>query len=146
MNLRDRQIGFFFSDIARFRHNLFDQFLKPVGLTHAQAFVLNYLLQSDGLTQVELAERMEIGTVTVSGLVDRLEKRGLVKRKVNPKDRRAKQVWLTQKAHEMWLEMNRQFTKVNDVSFEGFTNEEFDELCELLRRVRGNLSEELERN
>lgn len=146
MNSRDKKIGFLFSDITRFRHNFFDHLLHPIGLTHAQAFVLNHLLHSDGLTQVQLAERMSIGTVTVSGLVDRLEKRDLVQRKVNPKDRRANQVWLTEKANDIWHEMNLQFTKVNDVSFEGFSEEEVDVLCALLRRVRDNLVSEPDRS
>jgi len=146
MTDRNRSVGFIFGDIARFRGITFDQLMKPFGLTLAQAYVLNYLFRQDGLTQIELAEHMDVGTVTVSGLVDRLEARGWVKRKTDVKDRRAKQVWLTRESDAVRKEMIKQFKELNNVTLDGITDDEIEVLCDLLSRVRKNLSTNLDRS
>lgn len=142
---RDRAVGFVFSDIARFRGITFDQLMQSFGLTHAQAYILNHLFHQDGLTQVQLAERMDIGTVTVSGLVDRLEARGWLERKTDKMDRRAKQVWLTPASDVILAEMEKQFQQLNDISLAGLDDSEIEVLVELLGKVKSNLRETLGR-
>lgn len=140
MEKRDKSIGFLFSDIARFRGIIFESLMKPHGLTHAQAYVLNHLFLEDGLTQTELASRMHIGTVTVSGLVDRLETRGWVRRAEDARDRRAKTVWLAGDAAGLLEHMVREFTNLNDIAVDGLTEGEVSEMTRLLRKVRTNLA------
>ena len=74
----DRPAYVIFHDIGRFRAQLFDRLIAPHGLTMSQAWVLAHLFVEDKLTQTEIARRMEMGTVTVGGLVDRLEAADLV--------------------------------------------------------------------
>ena len=65
-------------------------------LSPSQFNVLNVLSgKSDGLSQVELGRRLLMHRSNVTGLVDRLEARGMVKRQDNPNDRRAYNVVLT---------------------------------------------------
>lgn len=144
MQTRDRMIGFLFSDIARFRGIVFENLMRPYGLTHAQAYVLNQLFLEDGLTQTEIATRMKVGRVTVSGLLDRLEARGWVRRSEDARDRRAKTVWLCESANGLLEHMVREFTVMNDISVAGLTDDEVVEMARLLRKVRSNLSKELE--
>ncbi|MGB0855189.1 MAG: MarR family winged helix-turn-helix transcriptional regulator [Pikeienuella sp.] len=144
MQTRDRMIGFLFSDIARFRGIVFENLMRPYGLTHAQAYVLNQLFLEDGLTQTEIATRMKVGRVTVSGLLDRLEARGWVRRSEDARDRRAKTVWLSESANGLLEHMVREFTNMNDISVAGLTDDEVVEMARLLRKVRSNLSKELE--
>lgn len=140
MKKRDKLVGFLFSDIARFRGIIFENLMKPHGLTHAQAYVLNQLFLEDGLTQTELAARMHVGTVTVSGLVDRLEARGWVRRSEDQRDRRAKKVWLSDSAGELLKHMVREFTNLNDIALDGLTEDEVTEMTRMLRKVRSNLA------
>ena len=84
----EKRVGLIFQHVARLRSRLYDQKLAPHGLTSAQVFALNYLMRQDGLTQVELARYLGIGTVAVSGLIDRLEAAKWVVRKPDPRDRR----------------------------------------------------------
>lgn len=143
MKIRERSIGFLFRDIARFRGILFDQIMQPYGLTLAQAFVLNHLFRKDGLTQTEIAELMDIGTVTVSGLLDRLEVRGWVVRTTDLKDRRAKQVWLTPEASNIQKKMAECLQRLNDITMEGLDAAEIEQLSTMLRKAKVNLSQEL---
>lgn len=140
MKKRDKLVGFLFSDIARFRGIIFENLMKPHGLTHAQAYVLNQLFLEDGLTQTELAARMHVGTVTVSGLVDRLEARGWVRRSEDRRDRRAKKVWLSDSAGGLLKHMVREFTNLNDIALDGLTEDEVIEMTRMLRKVRSNLA------
>ncbi len=67
------------------------------GVTVAQSFILFSLLENDGLSVKKLAELLEIDSSAITGLVDRLEKEQLVRRTVNPADRRAFRILLTAK-------------------------------------------------
>lgn len=58
------------------------------GLTGPQRTVMQAVVQSDGLSLKELTTRVGLAHSTVSGIVDRLEKRGLLKRQPNLNDRR----------------------------------------------------------
>jgi MarR family transcriptional regulator, transcriptional regulator for hemolysin len=144
MKIRERKLGLLFSDIARFRGIMFDQMLAEDGLTHVQAFALNHLYNRNGLTQTELAERMDVGTVTVSGLVDRLEAKGWVERRVDEKDQRAKRIWLTSKVGGIRKKMYDGIDQLNDVAFDGLSEEEVDQFIDMLKNAKAKLSNKLE--
>jgi MarR family transcriptional regulator, transcriptional regulator for hemolysin len=143
MKIRERKLGLLFGDIARFRGIMFDQMLADDGLTHVQAFVLNHLYNKNGLTQTELSERMDVGTVTVSGLVDRLESKGWVERRVDEKDRRAKRIWLTSKVGDIRKRMFEGIDAVNDVAFDGLSEDEIDQFVTMLLNAKRKLSAKL---
>lgn len=143
MNEREKSVGFLFSDIARFRGVIYDQMMEQYNLTLAQVYVLNNLYREDGLTQKAIAERMTIGTVTISGLVDRLEAKGLVTRETDSRDRRAKKVWLTDKSREVRSALTECLTDLNDTAFDGFTKEEVEIFASFLRRTKANLKARL---
>ncbi len=67
------------------------------GITIAQSFILFLLISEDGLNPKTMAEQLEIDGSAITGLVDRLEKEGLVERRSDPRDRRAFCVFLTRK-------------------------------------------------
>lgn len=79
---------------ARTTHHL-AALLKPFDLTVAQFDALAHLYVEDGITQQQLAERLVVTKGNVTGLVNRLAKRGLVERRDDPSDRRANRVVLT---------------------------------------------------
>lgn len=68
--------GFLIHDVSRLRRTVFDQRLKPLGITRSQWWVLSNLDRSkdDGFSQIELARLLDIGKVTLGGLISRLEK------------------------------------------------------------------------
>lgn len=132
-----------FQDIARFRGLLFDRLIAPHGLTMSQARVLLHLLSEDKLTQSDIARRMDVGTVTVGGLVDRLEARGLVERRIDPVDRRAKRVCLTDEARPLEKVMDACSAEVDGASFKGLPEASIQSLLVSLQDVRKNLLDTL---
>ncbi len=144
MDYLDHRAGFVFSDIARFRARLFDRLLAPHGLTTSQAWVLAQLFVEDNLPQKEIARRMDVGTVTVGGLIDRLEARGFVERKVDPEDRRVKRVLLKDAAKPIGRIMSESGQQVNQASFAGFSPGDAQKMMDGLLQVRANLLEVLD--
>jgi DNA-binding MarR family transcriptional regulator len=78
---------------------------RPQGLTAAQFNVLNLLAAPDaegGLSQRELADMLVVDRSNVTGLVDRMEKAGWVRRADDPEDRRVYRVQLTASGKKLW--------------------------------------------
>ena len=137
---RDLRIGFLIHDVSRLRRNTFDQYMKPLGVTRSQWWVLAHLSRKDGMMQTELAGLLDVGKVTLGGLVDRLEAGGWIDRRPNPSDRRVKNVFLTPKATGLLQEMRAVERVLNQDVLKGFSAEERQRLAELLGRVKANLS------
>lgn len=130
-----------FRDIARFRAKLFDRMFEHHGLTSSQSAVINVLGRENGLTQSELALRLDIGAVAAGGLVERLEARGLVSRRVDPNDRRANRVYLTHESLSLLDAMNQTINAIDSIAYGGLSAAEVETLEAMLVRVRGNLVE-----
>ncbi|MFV0385195.1 MarR family winged helix-turn-helix transcriptional regulator [Paracoccus sp. (in: a-proteobacteria)] len=143
MENRERSIGFLFNDISRMRVTLYDRFVAPLGLTFTQAMLLHHLMVRDGATQVELARRMDLGTVTISGVIDRLEAAGWVVRKPDERDRRAKTVWKTEAANAIRSDLVTALKSLNDLTLHGLTDSQIAELSTLLRQARASLAQAL---
>jgi DNA-binding MarR family transcriptional regulator len=82
-------------------HRYYNNRLSQYGITLAQSFILISLLDRDGLTMRQLAERLELDSSAITGLVDRLEKEQLVERQPVPEDRRALQIVLSPRGREL---------------------------------------------
>lgn len=139
----EKHVGLIFQHVARLRTRLYDQKLAAHGLTSAQVFALNYLMREDGLTQVQLARYLGIGTVAVSGLIDRLESAGWVMRKSCDRDRRSNRVWLMPAAEDKKQVLSDAAEAVNAASMAGLSEAEIDQLLDLMHRIRKNLLEAL---
>jgi hypothetical protein len=73
------RVGFLVHDVSRLRRTLFDQALKPHGITRSQWWVLANLSRRGseaGVVPSDLAKRLDVGKVTLARLLDRLESRG----------------------------------------------------------------------
>src|SRR5258705_4184032 len=88
------RLGFLIHDVSRLRRSAFDRCLKPLNVTRSQWWVLAYLSREDGMTQSQLAEELDLGKVAVGGLIDRLEKTGLVRRDADATDPRVNRGFL----------------------------------------------------
>jgi DNA-binding MarR family transcriptional regulator len=87
---------------------------RPLGLTGAQFNVLNILANHtpDGMSQRELGDRLVVDRSNVSGLLDRLEKTGWVKREDHPDDRRIYRVSLTVTGRKLWEKVQPLYVEV----------------------------------
>ena len=80
---------------SRLLRNHIDHRAKGRGSTRAQWIVLFRLRQQEGLSQVDLAEVLELQPISLVRLLDRLVEHGLLERRHDPRDRRANQLFLT---------------------------------------------------
>ncbi len=86
---------------SRLLRNFIDQRAKARGTTRAQWIVLFRLRQQEGLSQVDLADVLELQPISLVRLLDRLVEHGLLERRHDPKDRRANRLFLTEKGRQL---------------------------------------------
>ena len=112
----------------------FERAVSTFELSAAQAKALRYLAQAGPVPMRELALRLRCDASNVTGLVDRLEQRGLVERRPAPTDRRVKSLVVTHAgarvARAMWAQVLD-----GAVSMVGLADEEQVQLLRLLRRL-----------
>jgi MarR family transcriptional regulator, transcriptional regulator for hemolysin len=90
-----REFAFLISDVARLLRTYADQRARRLGITRAQWAVMARLETTEGLKQSELAEILDLQPITLTRLIDRLCANGMVERRADPNDRRAKRLYLT---------------------------------------------------
>jgi DNA-binding MarR family transcriptional regulator len=90
----DRDMMVLLHDVARMMRTRFDSRAREYGMTRAQWVILARLHANPGMTQNEMACLCEVEPITVGRLVDRLEARGLLERRLDPADRRIRRLHL----------------------------------------------------
>ncbi len=88
-------------ETSRLLRNFIDHRAKTRGTTRAQWIVLFRLRQQEGLSQVDLADVLELQPISLVRLLDRLVEHGLVERRHDPKDRRANRLFLTDRGRQL---------------------------------------------
>src|SRR5215475_12894473 len=86
---------------SRLLRNYIDHRAKARGTTRAQWIVLFRLRQQEGLSQVDLADVLELQPISLVRLLDRLVEHGLLERRHDPKDRRANRLFLTASGRQL---------------------------------------------
>ncbi len=71
------------------------QRLAPYGVTPVQYGLLRVLAERDGQNGAELGERLQLDSATITGLLDRLERAGLIERRADDQDRRVNRIFAT---------------------------------------------------
>lgn len=137
-----KTFGYLVHDLARLLRRRFDAAAQHYGLTLPQWRVIGQLSLHDGISQVALAGLTDTDPMTVSGLVERLEGKGLVIRVTDPNDSRAKIVKITDKAMAMVTEMKRLADDVYAEVFDGVTETERETAMKVLQTMSANLSKQ----
>ena len=86
---------------SRLLRNYIDHRAKGRGTTRAQWIVLFRLREQEGLSQVDLADVLELQPISLVRLLDRLVEHGLVERRHDPRDRRANRLFLTASGRQL---------------------------------------------
>lgn len=135
----DQRLGFLMHDVSRLRRKVFDEAMKPEGVTRSQWWVMAHLSRYDGMSQSRLAEMLDIGRAALGGLVDRLEAQGLVRRGSSNHDRRTKLVFLTPAGSDMIERMRVKSDDMSEAILKGLSIDERYQLAEMLALVKRNL-------
>lgn len=94
-------VGFLLSQLGAANAKRFAEILAPVGLEPRQFAVLRHLAQAEGRSQQALADSLRIPPSRMVALIDELEERALVERRLNPDDRRARALFVTEAGREV---------------------------------------------
>jgi DNA-binding MarR family transcriptional regulator len=109
---------------------------RPHGITAAQYNVLNVLApHREGMSQRELGDVLVVDRSNVTGLLDRLEKAGWVRRADDPADRRVYRVTLTPAGRQLWARVEPRYVAAITAVTRGLTRHQMVECAELLRRL-----------
>jgi len=121
----------------------YDRQLKDFGLTPCQFEVLMILWEEEGIFLSELGRRVSRDGPTITGVVDRMENKMLVKRKRDTHDRRAVRVVLTSKSKGMKEQLSATKKRVLQKIARNLSSKEITSLESVLAKMMKNMEEEL---
>jgi DNA-binding MarR family transcriptional regulator len=133
------RLGFLIHDVSRLRRSAFDRCLRPLNVTRSQWWVLANLSREDGMTQSQLAEELDLGKVAVGGLIDRLEKSGLLRREADAADRRVNRVFLEPKSKQLIAKMRKVSHRMNRQILAGLPEASLERTALTLNAMKRNL-------
>jgi DNA-binding MarR family transcriptional regulator len=114
--------------------------LRPFDITTEQYGVLFLLWDLDGLQQWEIADLLLKDRPNVTRILEKLEKKKLITRKIDPSDRRATRVYLTPAGWKIKPHLEEAVERIRDQSYRGLSRRERTELRGVLNRIMENLS------
>lgn len=141
INDLEKNLGFLVHDVARLMRKAFDRRASALGLTRAQWFVLAEVYRTDGQTQTELSDAVEMEKAPLGKVLDRLEAGGWITRRPDKKDRRANRVYITDKIGGHIEHLRATTTQLYDDTLEGFSEVEREQIIQFLLRARQNLAD-----
>ncbi|TPE51738.1 MarR family winged helix-turn-helix transcriptional regulator [Amaricoccus solimangrovi] len=127
--------------VSRKIRTAFDQRVTEQGLTYPRARVLFRLIRKQNVTQRELACELELEQATLVRLLDRMAENGLIERRPDPGDRRAKLVALTDHGREQAEVVSAIAGRMREEIFRGFDPDELRSALGVLERLWANLAE-----
>jgi MarR family transcriptional regulator for hemolysin len=134
-----REFAFLINDVGRLLRTYADQQARQFGMTRAQWAVLARLEYAEGLKQSELAELLDLQPITLTRLVDRLCTSGLIERRADPADRRAKRLYLTEQARPLMNRLADLGENIMATVLEGLDAAKIEQMTADLSGVRDNL-------
>jgi DNA-binding MarR family transcriptional regulator len=127
--------GFLLNRSARLIRDRNTEALKPTGLTVRDLGLLRVIASEGPLTQQGLSERHKTDRSTIVDVIDGLEKRQLVMRSANPRDRRSYLLMITPRGKKLLAAANKLTLKEKQKFLEALNEDEWHILRELLARL-----------
>lgn len=112
--------------------------LAPLEITTVQFYVLSSLWETDGIKFKELAQKLSMDGATLTGILDRLERQGLVIRADDPEDRRSILVFLAEKAKSRSDEFSHLAETLDNEIKDQFNSEDFATFSRMLDQIGKN--------
>ncbi len=128
------------ADVSRLMRRAFDERARTIGVTRQQWQMLSYLARNEGINQGGLAYLMEVEPITLCRMVDRLQDSDLVERRSDPADRRAWQLFLTERGRARLDDLRPLAAGLFDEAMAGINEKEQVAMIAALKAMRTNLS------
>src|SRR6201991_130505 len=135
----ERDLLFLLNDIGRLLRVDADKRARLHGMTRAQWAILMWLERQPGISQKELSELLEVEPITVARLIDRLQARGMVERRPDPRDRRIWRLHLLRPAHDVLHEIDAQRAEMTRIVTADIDENAIEIMTEALMRMKATL-------
>lgn len=133
-------IGVILATLSREQRKRMDALLTDYGLHVGQEMLLMNVAEADGCTQNEIAECLGIQPATVTRMLQRVERSGLIERRKDPDDNRVTRVYLTEAGRQQERRLNDLWTTVEGDLVNGMTSAEQALLRRLLMQMLHNIT------
>ena len=141
----NREFAFTVNDVARMLRTYADYKAAQFGVTRAQWAVLARLDRFEGLKQSELAEMLDLQPITLTRLLDGLADNGLIERRPDPDDRRAKRLFLTPAARPLLERLTALGEDLMETALAGLAPSDIEALLGRLTSVKENLRKAIQK-
>jgi len=135
MKVLDGSVGFLLARTARSMKRALEARLSTYNITASQYIVLSVLDEQDGISLSHLGQQLYFDNPTITGIIDRMERDGLVERKRIADDRRVVNIFLTQAGRELLKEIQPIAETMNDEAMTEFTSKQKAEFMKRLHIV-----------
>lgn len=139
-NLAPHNLGYRIKLLSQLLSRRFTERLEPFGLTPFHWLVLCCLWQEDGLPTSSIGDKLQQVGGTLTGVLDRMEERGLVRRERDTHDRRIWRIWLTDAGKELESVLPPIAAEVREQAMQGTSAAEREIFSQILNRAIANLS------
>ena len=136
---RFRNFGFLLKDVSRRYVLRFEQRAGAISLTLPQCKALVRLEHHEGISQAKLAEAIDVDAMTMMRIVDRMEADGLLERRADPSDRRARTLYLTGRAKPLLKKIWRLAELTRAETFTGVGARDRDTFMTVLEHLHHNV-------
>jgi DNA-binding MarR family transcriptional regulator len=128
-------LGFLMARTHRAMRQALMSRLEPLGITYPQFQVLNALCEADDVSQIALADRVNMDQSSLARMLARIEEAGLIGRDQDPSDSRVNRITLTDKGRHLALQVAPLRERVLTKATGGLSEKEVEELKRLLNRI-----------
>jgi MarR family transcriptional regulator, transcriptional regulator for hemolysin len=133
-------MGYLIHEVARLMKRRFEDEARLHDITLPQWRALSQIALNEGVTQAQLAANIDVDPMTISGILNRLEKRGLIDRFADPADSRAKLARLTTEGETLFETARTVGLAMYETALEGVSKADQDVVVAALARMRDNLT------
>lgn len=133
-------IGYRIKLLSQLMSRKFQERLEPFGLTPFHWIVLCCLWEEDGLATCSIGERLQQVGGTITGVLDRMEERGLIRRERDTRDRRIWRIWLTDAGKQLETVLPPLVVELREEAMKGMPYPERERFSQLLNQAIANLS------
>lgn len=114
--------------------------IKGSGLTLGQPKVLDYLKDHNSASQKDIAGGCHIEAGSLTSILNRMEERGIVERRMLHGNRRSSYVFLTEKGEKLRDLVTKSFEQIEDEAFQGISEQEKEQFMQTFSRIYENLT------
>ena len=136
--------GYLINQIQKISSRKFNELLKEKNIDEfngSQGVILYSLWNNKELTIKEIGKITGLAKTSLTSMLDRMEEKGLIRRKDNSEDKRSIKIMLTDKAKELEKDYNDISNKMSNIFYKNFSDKEIKEIENYLERIISNLEE-----